>query len=122
MGIVVCLAMLLGLVMLRPSPFNAKHRVDFNANFKRIVSIALGALGLWNALFGVFAISGFWSVMSIVSGIAMVLAAAVIVRDQTENSGESSNAENGIILVLAICFLVYAVTLIQLNLGYAILR
>lgn len=122
MGIVVCLAMLLGLVMLRPSPFNAKHRVNFNAEFKRIVWLALGVLGFWNALYGLLKISGFWCFMSVVSGLAMVLAAGLIASEQEDNVADRSKVENAIILALGISFLVYAVTLIQLNLGYSILR
>ena len=119
MGIVVCLAMLLGLVMLRPSPFNAEYRVDFNPDFKRIVWLALAALGVWNAVYGAFAISGFWCFMSIVSGITMIWAATIIAADR---ANESSKIDKVIVLTLAACFLVYAVTLIQLNLGYTILR
>lgn len=122
MGIVVCVAMLFGLVILRPSPFNAKQRVNFNAEFKRVVCLALAVLGIWNALYGLLKISGFWCFMSIVSGLAMVLAAGLIAIDQSEQMEARSKVGSSIILVLALSFLVYAVTLIQLNLGYGILR
>ena len=123
MGIVVCFAMLLGLTMLRPSPFNAKHHVLFNPECRRVVWIALAGLGAWNVLHGLFNASGFWCFMSIFSGVVMILAAGMVAGDQTANvAPERTAAQNTIIVVLALSFLVYAVTLIQLNLGYAILR
>ena len=53
----------------------------------------------------------------------MILAAGMVAGDKTANvAPERTAAQNTIIVVLALSFLVYAVTLIQLNLGYAILR
>lgn len=114
--------------MLRPSPWNGAHKVSFDPRFRQIVWIMLGMLGVWNVLYGLFKIDGFWFFMSLVSGLAMVLAAGVIASDGGSNQNDSNEGqprslgENSIVFILGLSFLVYAVTLIQLNLGYAILR
>lgn len=121
MGIVVCISMLLGLVVLQPSPWNRSARVDHHQGFVLFTAIALTGLGSWNVLYGFFNIDGFWRWASLLSGITMVMAAAYIFVERTNDSS------NGVIrqivtTLLAMSFLLYTVTIIQLNLGYSILR
>jgi len=97
------------------------------------VAVALLGLGLWNVIYGYLNISGFWLWVSLVSGIAMVLASFYILAetnvdiDSQETSDvnaqiNNSKLRNAVVTVLALSFLVYAITLVQLNLGYPILR
>jgi len=120
-GIVVCLVMLLGLVVLRPSPWDKDHRVELHPKFVLVVVTLLAVIGSWNVIYAIFKIHGFWFFMSLLSGVTMVFAAILITLGDY-SSNEPSISRNLIIAVLALSFLVYAVTLIQLNLGFAILR
>lgn len=133
MGIVVCICMLLGLSVLRPTPWNRSKRARHGHKYGLFVAVALLGLGLWNVIYGYLNISGFWLWASLVSGIAMVLASFYILAetnvdiDSQETSDvnaqiNNSKLRNAVVTVLALSFLVYAITLVQLNLGYPILR
>ena len=134
MGIVVCISMLLGLCVLQPTPWNSTKRAKQAPKLVLFVAVALLGLGLWNLVYGYLNINGFWKLASIVSGIAMVMASVYVfnernimaedVNNNTDNHSNFSNSalRKAVVAVLALSFLVYAVTLIQLNLGYPILR
>ncbi len=121
MGIVVCISMLLGLAVLQPSPWNRSARVDHHKGFVLFTAIALATLGCWNALYGFFNIDGFWRWASLLSGIIMVIAAAYIFVERTRDASRSL-LRRIVTILLAVSFVLYAVTIIQLNLGYPILR
>ncbi|MFT6406931.1 MAG: cytochrome c oxidase subunit IV [Arenicella sp.] len=125
MGIIVCITMLLGLSVLQPSPWDSAKRLEHAPKLVLFTALLLFCLGLWNALYGYFSLSGFWSWASVVSGSAMLCASLYVYSERKTESGAVHSASllrKAVISVLAISFVVYAVTLIQLNLGYAIIR
>ena len=121
MGIVVCISMLLGLVVLQPSPWNRLASVDHHEGFVFFTAIALTGLGFWNVLYGFFNIEGFWRWASLLSGTTMVTAAAYIFVERSSDASRSL-LRRIVTTLLAISFVLYAVTIIQLNLGYPIIR
>ena len=148
MGIVVCISMLLGLSVLQPTPWNRVKRSKHDPRFALFTAIALLILGAWNFIYGYLNISGFWFWASMISGAAMVFASYFIFIERTLNAHTSglqadlsiddnsdtkaldvditgrsaTSVRKAVVVVLALSFLVYAVTLVQLNLGYPILR
>lgn len=136
MGIVVCISMLLGLSVLQPTPWNSAKRANHHPRLVLVTAITLFALGTWNFFYGYLNINGFWSMASMVSGSAMVFASYYVYRERpsaplpekntVSDDSQSDKAQSGIrkavVAVLALSFLVYAITLVQLNLGYSILR
>jgi len=129
MGIVVCISMLLGLSVLQPIPWNRSGRAQHEPLFVLFVAIVLCGLGLWNVLYGIFNASGFWMWASLISGTAMMLGSFYIFSEQNagfDTDGDSeintSGMRKAIVAILVLSFLVYAVTLVQLNLGYSIIR
>lgn len=126
MGIVVTLAMLFGLIVLRPTPWRDENAKVQNPGFVTFTITALTVFGLWNFLwYGLRHLGDFWGWAAIVSGASMV-AAALIVFVERESSSDSSNsrliaARSPVIGVLAISFLLYAITLVQLNMGLPII-
>jgi hypothetical protein len=124
MGIVVCIVMLLGLSALQPSPWNKDKRAQHAPSFVLFTAVSLLGFGLWNAIYGYLSINGFWMWASIVSGCAMVLASYYVFRERPSELNSVVNnhrVRKAVVAALAISFLLYAVTLIQLNLGYPIL-
>lgn len=124
MGIVVCIVMLLGLSVLQPSPWNSAKRALHASKFVLFTGTALLAIGLWNVIYGYLNIDGFWMWAAIISGVAMVLASYYVFSERHEVSNSQvtvSSVRKVVVALLAISFLLYAVTLIQLNLGYPIL-
>lgn len=121
MGIVVCIVMLLGLVVLRPTPWRADVTLSQVPKFVWFTAAVLFGVGVWNVIYGYLKIDGFWQLVSIVSGLTMV-AASVLVMMEKDGTIIIGRVRTVIVAVLAISFLLYAVTLIQLNLGYPILR
>ncbi|MGK0374802.1 MAG: phosphatidylglycerophosphate synthase [Arenicella sp.] len=125
MGIVVCIVMLLGLSVLQPSPWNSVKRVQHASKLVLFSSGSLLAFGLWNVIYGYSSINGFWMWASMISGSAMVLASYYVFseRHAEQNSeANTSGLRKVVVALLAISFLLYSTTLIQLNLGYSILR
>ncbi|MEO0368621.1 MAG: hypothetical protein AAF197_07525 [Pseudomonadota bacterium] len=108
MGIVVATAMFLGLIAFWRSKQDS---------FNKVATYCLFIFGGWNTLwYGVQNWSQFWGVAALVSGLVMLSAAAILQRP-TDRSLKT------IVLVgLMASFLLYAVTLIQLNLGLPIIR
>jgi len=128
MGIVVCIAMLLGVIMFMPKPWRPSTPVNkFILRIQQVTPVLLMAIGSWNCLwYGLRHIGSFWGLVAVVSGVTMVLAGLVL-------STQSNAGEHGlkhtiqrilrapripVFMVLLASFLLYLVTLIQLNLGY----
>jgi len=133
MGIVVTIFMLLGLLQLPPLA-NLKKNA-FATTGKNVDWIGFGLLiaGAWNALWhGLRHLQSFWGMAGLVSGIFMMLAAILLLS--RSDSALSNNAvvislsklfkplSIVIIIGLAASFLLYAVTLIRLNLGLPIIH
>lgn len=129
MGIVVTIAMLLGLVVLIPLTKGVfkSHQVIFIGRFLLLA-------GLWNALwFGLRHLGVFWGLAAIVSGLAMVMAAVLMIKQNQDPLFSRSQIVSGaykvlkpfkpVIIALVIAsFGLYAITLIRLNLGLAIIQ
>jgi len=89
-------------------------------------SLSLVILGAWNLLwYGLRHFGEFWGWSAIISGLAMILAAVIIFRERSDPVGSSTStlgAVRGLVVItLAVSFILYAVTLIQLNMGLPIL-
>ncbi|MEP6971070.1 MAG: hypothetical protein ABJA49_11540 [Betaproteobacteria bacterium] len=130
MGIVVCIFMLLGLLVLWPWP--SVPLKGLHSRPAWIASIATGVLlaGAWNALWhGLRHLDAFWGLAALASGTLMVAAAALVLR-RWRRAGAGIDAvlvthRNGparlLFAGLLACFVLYAVTLVRLNLGYSII-
>ena len=108
MGIVMAIIMLLGVLAL------------VNVRWKNNpISIVLLLGGLWNLLwYGLRHANSFWGNSAIVTGVLMVLAALHLLGILKLSKGGNK--------IYAVCltagFLLYSITIIQLNLGYPILK
>jgi len=127
MGIVVTIAMLLGLVVLRPTPWRNNELVPSNHKFVVLVACFLLLAGVWNfAWYGLRHIASFWGAAALVSGGVMILSAVIVYTERIDTVKQNFIIPTWLristVFALVICFLLYAVTLIQLNLGYPILR
>lgn len=128
MGIVVTIAMLLGLLVLLPFTRSvvSNRRAIFIGRFLLLA-------GLWNALwFGLQHLSEFWGQAALVSGCAMTLASVLIIKNNhdpllcssaivSQLSRLAKPVTPIIIVILVLSLGLYAVTLIRLNLGLAII-
>lgn len=133
MGIVVTIFMLLGLLQLPPlanGSLNVFARNDKNTHW---VGFGVLIAGAWNALWhGLRYLDTFWGVAGLVSGLLMMLAAILVLsRSGSVVSGNRFIKNVGqwlksisviIVLGLAASFLLYATTLIRLNLGLSIIH
>ena len=124
MGIVVCISLLLGLSVLQPTPWNSAKQATHDSRFILFTTGMLFGLGVWNVLYAYFNITGFWFWASLISGTAMVFASFYTFSERGLEQGRASDStvRKAVVFILALSFLLYAVTLIQLNLGYPILR
>ena len=125
MGIVVTIAMLLGLVILRPTPWNNTHSEKQDLRVVTFTSASLALFGLWNvAWYGFRHFDQFWGWTAIISGLSMIFAAIIIMVERTNQNTSTGTwlaAIRGfVVAVLASSFILYAVTLVQLNLGLPI--
>jgi hypothetical protein len=132
MGIVVTVFMLLGLsFLLSPLCWNIEKYKEKNSFFNFVVYGLLLA-GLWNALwFGLRNLEIFWGVAALISGIFMVVSSLILLGDNNRVLSAAVVVKIYktikplrllIILGLSGSFLLYAITLIQLNLGYPIIH
>ncbi len=123
MGIVVSIAMFLGLVQMfiKRSPLAS------------LVAGGLLALGIWNAAwYGLRHLTEFWGMAAISSGLAMI-AAAIIVAGEARTTDDTQGSplhkiyrivigfRTVILFALLASFLLYAITLVRLNLGMPII-
>lgn len=108
MGIVMAIIMLLGVLAL------------INKRWKNnVTSIVLLLGGLWNLLwYGLRHTSSFWGNSAIITGILMVLAALHLLGILKLSKGGNKFYA----LCLTAGFLLYSITIIQLNLGYDIIK
>lgn len=125
MGIVVCIAMLIGVLAL----LRKRH----GAILQRAPAVLL-ILGLWNfAWYGLRHLGSFWGHAALATGIVMLLTGILLLVEigntKTQRMPILLGVYNllrpirGVILIALLAgFLLYAVTLIQLNLGYPIIR
>ena len=125
MGIVITFVMLIGLVILRPTPWRAETGLSAPQLLRLIGGFLLVLFGIWNIGYGVQNLSEFWGWAALLSGLVMT-SAALLIAALTRL--ELSQAAWGIIQyrtpitsLLAAFFLLYSVTLIQLNLGFPII-
>ena len=132
MGIVVAVFMLLGILMASPW---VPHRLRMLRTTPHIVdTLASGLLlaGLWNALwYGLRHLAEFWGQAALVSGCVMVGVAVLLL---VEHGGDFWRRQpvavwahrvlkpiaTVLVVGLALCFGLYAVALVRLNLGLPI--
>ncbi|WP_372656810.1 hypothetical protein [Hydrogenophaga sp.] len=133
MGIVVAIFMLLAWLALSPWTPAALARLLRHPQLRSGMGIGVLVAGLWNVLWhGLRHLSQFWGQAALVSGLFMVLAAVLMLARPGADTGARPAlatrleptirpARPLVLLGLLACFLLYAVTLIRLNLGYPIL-
>ena len=123
MGIVVSLAMLLGIVFLvSPRFYNAQSKSSLVQN--GLVFLVLA--GLWNSVwYGLQNLTTFWGLAGLVSGVLTLLAAWIVYKKGLVNTSLSTSTQQLmrilVIVGLALCFALYAITIIQINLGMPII-
>lgn len=126
MGIVVTLAMLVGLLLLLPTRVSVfREPVSEFFKVKSVAGVFLMFAGLWNSLWhGLQHLDRFWGQAALISG-AFMITAAVIILMSLRNLAETVQRQSYhwfLIAGLFACFLLYAVTLVQLNLGMETIR
>ena len=142
MGIVVCVVMLLGVLMLTHQPqmlwqkFLHKRGAKIT---KSVIRIALFLLGVWNAgWYGAVNFDDFWGKAALISGLFMIVASFLLMGEHAVFDKKSSRGKDIVLLSqiyeyleqyrwlvvigLAGSFLLYFVTLVRLNLGYPIIH
>lgn len=124
MGIVVSLAMLLGVVFLSSSYFYLIHRESVSV---RIGVAFLVSTGLWNSVwYGMQNSQTFWGIAAFVSGVFILLSAIVVhkkgLTEMSANHSTQHLIRMLIIVGLALCFALYVVTIIRINLELPIIR
>lgn len=123
MGIVVTIVMLLGLLALYGQKYTSGNRVQLT------IICLLVLLGAWNAFWhGIQYWPVFWAKAAVISGTFMMLSASLLLVKKYSIALSFLKSVAGKVLVyltiagLLCSFLLYAVTLIQLNMGYPIIR
>ncbi len=129
MGIVVTVFMLLGLMMLSPWDKVSLGGQRDNPRTATTIGIGLLLLGLWNSLWhGLRYLDYFWGIAGLVSGVFMVAVAFMLLKQYakpaiadhtlvTKANGFLQPMKAVWLVGLLVSFLLYSVTLIQLNLG-----
>ena len=131
MGIVVTIVMLIGLVILRPTPWRNSITLEPNLGFVAVAVVSLLVCGLWNLFwFGFRNLGDFWGWAAIISGLAMILSAQLIITqhiiaqhsERFNMIGTKLLEIKGVVIsILALSFILYAVTILQLNIGLPII-
>ena len=133
MGIVVCVFMLLGLLM--ASPWVPPGWRVLRSKPGLVDGLASGLLlaGLWNLLwYGLRHLTDFWGIAAMVSGAFMMGVAILLLFEHGSDAWRSQAMAvrthsalkplaAALVVGLALCFVLYAVTLVRLNLGLSIL-
>jgi peptidoglycan/LPS O-acetylase OafA/YrhL len=115
MGIVMAICMLAGIVLL--SPWRPARMAGGRAA-PAIAGLVLLA-GMWNALWhGLRHLDTFWGLVALATGLLMMATGLLVLRAQRAAPGPLR-----IVLLLGLLagFLLYSVTLVQLNLGHTII-
>ena len=119
MGIAVTIAQLFGLIAYTLSKFVESNPTDSSsvAKFKNNLAVpSLATLGLWNiAWYGMRNLETFWGQAAIITGVVMLLASL----DLTDRRVLLPRFI--VVVALLASFGLYAVTLVRLNLGLAII-
>ena len=133
MGIVVTFFMLLALLMVSPLKWLGFGKLKANQNVANFVGVGSLLMGLWNSLWhGLQHLNGFWGIAALVSGIFMVTVAIIILNRHASkmvtklailtSAYKLINPLSALcILGLFLSFMLYAITLIRLNLGLPII-
>lgn len=116
MGVVVTIALLLGMISFA---FDGK----LSPLLKSAFSWFLLVMGLWNALwYGLQNLEQFWGFVALCSGAVMVLSATLMMPSASEYLSTRRYIGSCCLVFLLGFFLLYSITLVQLNLGYPILK
>ena len=133
MGIVVCVVMALGLIAFMPMPWRepaseVSDRGSFSSKLKSFAPLALAVVGAWNALwYGLQNTASFWGMTGLITGLIMMLSAVVLTTQANNNKIIKpfykilNPFRIPLFVALLASFLLYLVTLIQLNLGLPII-
>lgn len=133
MGIVVCLVMALGLVAFLPMPWREPDSAvsasgSISITLKSIAPVALAIAGAWNALwYGLQNTAIFWGKTGLITGVVMMMCAVVLTsqlnkcRLITRLYKILNPFRIPLFVALLASFLLYLVTLIQLNLGLPVI-
>lgn len=128
MGIVVCISMLLGLLMFTPKAWITNKSL---VKWQFIIAVQLYLFGVWNAAwYGIQHLGSFWGMAALVSGLAMILSGILLAVESRDEKSKFIISFYQLIklirsltvVALLASFLLYAVTLIQLNLGVPIIQ
>ena len=134
MGIVVCITMLLGLLaFVRNWRHSAEDKVETGwlDDFIGSAPMLLLAMGFWNAAwYGLRHLGSFWGTAALLSSIVMLMAGFILLIESKTQPPPAllpvyqklKLLRLPVFIALTTGFLLYAVTLIQLNLGYAIIH
>jgi len=117
MGIVICVTILLTLSVLRPSPWNGRREDASPIGFYSFVSIISALFGAWNAFYGLLNLFEFWGITALISGVLLLCASLTLVLERSRGISIAYWPRLMLVLGLAFSFLLYAITIIQLNLG-----
>lgn len=133
MGIVVCVTMLFGLLGLLKKRGKIPDKGSLlEAIYFMIPSLSL-LIGLWNfAWYGLRHLGSFWGYTALVTGIVMLITGIILLVEFSGSKVQRAPAllatykllkpiRIPIVIALLAGFLLYAITLIQLNLGYEII-
>lgn len=123
MGIVIALCLLTGTLVL----FNAA-RCSLRTKNRTAVLMALAAC--WNVFwYGLQHLGQTWGWIALASGLLMLLGSLILFSEggMLKKSGMlklnfSRTLKHGVTVLMAVFALLYIVTIVQLNLGYPILR
>ena len=133
MGIVICLAMALGLIAFMPMPWRepdtqVSDERSFLSKVRSFAPIVLATAGAWNTFwYGLQNTASFWGKTGLITGLIMMLSAVVLTSqlNQSKILARLYKILNPfripLFVTLLASFLLYLVTLIQLNLGLPII-
>jgi len=125
MGIVVTIAMLAGLCLFLLNPVSIfRKRPSDNSKTVLFVGSFLLVAGLWNTFWhGLRNVDEFWGQAALGSGLIMIASALVILMSLRRPAEIVERRWFHWLLIAALFmhFLLYAITLVQLNLGMEIL-
>ena len=124
MGIVVSIAILVALLMMC---FTNIYKKSKHKSGIVLAVVFVIAVGLWNAVwYGVQNVPSFWGVSALLSGVFMLFAAQIIYLEMKKSSWVQHALYFDIKLVtsmvLGLYFLLYTVTIVQINLGMPIVQ
>jgi len=133
MGIVVTVFMLLGLLLVWPRRPLRLHGLLKKPSVVTAIGTGVLVAGSWNAFWhGLRHLGEFWGVAALVSGLLMMAAAIIALVERVDLDSSVGPPTNGgikvaktitlpVIAGLLGSFLLYATTLIRLNLGLSII-